>query len=291
MGDEDDVRAGAGGDRGEGAAAVRRQHVGHRRRPLGQVGAAAPAQPVDGPLPAVRRPVAPFGEDHQGAAVGHARRQPPDLLGPLAGGGRPVGGPAQERVRQPVGGDVRGRVQLQGGLHDHPRAALALAQQVADEQQRVARAGVPAEHDQRLVTGRRRLRLAGHRHRQPADPDRRPVHQVEEPGQHRVVARLVRLGLQPPAEPAGQPQAEEHGQRGGLAHRPDQPEDDHPQQPGTAHRARPVPPDQVVRGRQERHRRGQGGQGGADHHDQRHQQQPADRRGRQHQRCPASSVR
>ena len=189
----------------------------------------------------------------------------------------------EERVGYPVGQDVDARVELQRGLHDDARAPLAHAEQVVDQQQRVARAGVAAEHDQRAVAVRDAGRRAGHRHAQPAGAARGPVDQVEEPRHDRVVAGLVRLGVQPPAEPAHEPQAEGDGQRGGLPRRPDQPEPRDPQQPRPAHAPGAGPPAYQVEGRGEQgDRRGQRGQGAGDHHDERHQQQAADRRGRQH---------
>ncbi len=65
--------------------------------------------------------------------------------------------------------------------------------------------------------------------------------QAEEPAHDRVVPAGVRLGAQPPAEPAGhpQPQAAQQGQR--LGGEPDHRE---PQQPQPAHPARPRPPGQ-----------------------------------------------
>ena len=62
----------------------------------------------------------------------------------------------QERVGHPVGHDVQARVQLEGGLHDHPGMPAADREQVVDDEQRVAGARVPAQHDDRAVVGRRR---------------------------------------------------------------------------------------------------------------------------------------
>jgi hypothetical protein len=231
MSHEDHVSGRAGGDRGQRAAGVRRQDVRHRGRAVRQLAAAAAAQVVDAPAPAERCPVAALGEQDERAAAAEAGRQPPDLLGALPRG-RPRGVRllTQEDVGQAVGQDVHARVQLQRGLHDHAGTAPARAEQMVDEQQRVARARVPAEHDERAVAGTAAVR-AGHRNAQAAGAARRTEDQVEEPAHDAVLAGLVGLRVQPPAEPARDPQAEEDGQRRDLACRPGKPEEDHPQQP------------------------------------------------------------
>jgi transglutaminase-like putative cysteine protease len=202
MGHEDHVCGRAGADGGEGPAGVGREQVGHRRRPFGQIGMASPPETLDAPTPAQRRPVPALGEQQQSVAPAEAGRQPSDLpdlvgLGPAASGAARGRGraTAQKRVRHPVGHDVQARVQLQRRLHDHPGAPLADGEQVMHEQQRVARAGVPAEHDEWAVAGQQRVRRRGHLDAQPAGAARLPVDQVEEPPHDRVVAGPVGLGV------------------------------------------------------------------------------------------------
>jgi hypothetical protein len=216
MGHEDDVGVRGGPDRGKRPGAVRRQEVGHRGCPFGQIGMALPAQALDAPVPTLRRPVPPFGEDKESAALVQAGRQPPDLLGPLPAGSPGAGagaGPVrvapEERVGQPVGHDVHARVQLQCGLHDDPGTSPAVREQVVDEQERIAGARVPAEHDDGTVIEQARVRRRGHLDAQPAGAARRPVGEVEVPPHDRVVTRPVGLGVKPAAEPARDPQAEQ----------------------------------------------------------------------------------
>jgi hypothetical protein len=200
---------------------------------------------VDGPAPAERCPVAALGEDDERVATAQPGREPPDLLGAL-----PCGVPAgvrllaEEGVGQAVGQDVDARVELQRGLHDHPRAALAAADQVVDEQERVAGARVPAEHDERAVAGRAGTGVprASHRDAQAAGAAGRAEDRVEEAAHDGVMASLVGLCVQPAAEPARDPQAEEDDQRRALGRRPGEPEEDHPQQPGVPFAAGPPRP-------------------------------------------------
>lgn len=298
---DDHVRFRARGQRGERAALPGRQHVGHGGGPLGQVRVAAAPQPVDAAPPAQRRPVAALGEDKEGAAGLQARREPPDLFRPLA----PESGPlaagaaasfparAQEGVRHPVTDDVQARVQLQSGLHDDPGPTAAHAEQVVDEQQRVAGAGVPGQHDQRPVAGHpgRHPARPGHRHPQAAGALGGPVHDVEERLHHRVVPSLVRLRVQPAAEAARDPQPQQRRHRRHLAERPGQREVRHPQQPRPGSPARAAAPEQVEGHGQDRHRRRQPGQRDRDHDGQRHHQQAADQARGHYPAARASSAR
>ena len=81
MGDEHHVRGRTGGDRGERPAHARRQDIGHRTGPFGQLMEATAAQPGRGAPPALRRPVATLGEDNEGALGVQAGGQAVDLAG------------------------------------------------------------------------------------------------------------------------------------------------------------------------------------------------------------------
>ena len=250
MGDEHHVRGRTGGDRRERPADARRQDIGHRTGPFGQMIEAMVPQPGYGAAPALRRPVAALGEDDEGALGVQAGRQALDLadvvarsavrpgarsaVRPGARSGARSGPAVDERVGQPVGGDVEARIQLQRGLHHDARAPPAGAEQVMDEQQRVAGARVTAEHDERAFctgagTGAFGSRRAGDVDAQAAGALGGAVHQAEEAAYDPVVAALVGLGVQPPAEPAHDPQAAQDRQRRGLAEKPDQREAHHPQ--------------------------------------------------------------
>ena len=87
-----------------------------------------------------------------------AGREAPDLVDVVPGSATLPACAARRRnaLGTPVGQDVHARVELQRGLHDDARAPLADAEQVVDEQQRVAGAGVAAEHDERAVAARAR---------------------------------------------------------------------------------------------------------------------------------------
>jgi hypothetical protein len=142
-----------------------------------------------------------------------------------------------ERVRQPVDHHVEAGRVLQGGLHDDARLAPVEREQVVYEQERVAGAGVAAQHDDRPGQPRAEL-LGGGRglldlYAQPEDAQGDPEQHAQEPPDQRVVAVHRRLGVQAPAEPAGDPQAEAGHQCGRLEHEPGEPE---PEQPG-----RPTP--------------------------------------------------
>jgi hypothetical protein len=243
---------------------------------------ASPPETLDAPAPAQRRPVPALGEQQQCVAPAEAGRQPPDLPDllapvPAAGPGGALGprlAVAEKRVWHPVGHDVQARVQLQRRLHDDPGAPLADGEQVVHQQQRIARAGVPAEHDERTVAGQQRVRRRGHLDAQPAGAPRLPVDQVEEPPHDRVVASPVGLGVEPAAEPARDPQAEQRRERRRLPERPGEGQKHHPQQPGPV-TAPGQPPDQVEGRAEEGDGRRQHDQAGCDHDDERRQQQAA----------------
>jgi hypothetical protein len=97
---EDHVRDRAGGDGGERPAQARREDVRHGGGTFGQVVAVAAAQPGDRAAPALRGPVAAFGEDEQGAAWVEAGGQAADQVSVRR---RAAALFADERVRQPVG--------------------------------------------------------------------------------------------------------------------------------------------------------------------------------------------
>jgi transglutaminase-like putative cysteine protease len=142
MGDEDHVSGRAGADGGEGPAGAGREQVRHRRRPLGQLGLACPAEALDPATPAQRRPVPALGEEQQRVAPAEAGRQPPDLPDllarvPAAGPGGALGprlAAMEKRVGHPVSHDVEARVELERRLHHHPGAPIAAREQVVNEQ-------------------------------------------------------------------------------------------------------------------------------------------------------------
>ena len=228
---EDHISGRAGVDRRECPAQARREDIGHRGGTFGQVVAVAAVQPGDRAAPPLRGPVAAFGKDEQGAAWVEAGGQAADQVGVVTCAAALF---ADERVREPVGQHVRGGVELQRLLHDDAGTTGAGADQVVHEQQRVARARVAAEHDDGAV--RRPFGWSRYRDVQPAGAFRRAVDQVEQPAHDPVVAGLVRLGVQPAAEAADDPQAQHDRQRGGLGDSPDEREAHHPQRP------HPVPP-------------------------------------------------
>ena len=108
------------------------------------------------------------------------------------------------------------------------------AEQVVDEQERVAGAGVAAEHDHRAgQPGRQSPRASAPAPRSPpaagTPATATPEQRGQEPADQPVVPLLERLGAQPAAEPADHPQAQAGEQRHRLHHQPDQREPDQPQ--------------------------------------------------------------
>ena len=279
--DEDHVGVRAGRDGGQRPAGPGREQVGHLPGPLGQVAAAGVLQPPDAAAPAAGRPVGALGEDHQRAGRVQAAGQPLDLLGEDALPGLAV---PDEHVGQPVAQHVQAGVELQRRLHHHPRPAPVDAEQLVDEQERVAGPGVPGQHDDRagqpggqFVASELRLVDLGPQAVGPFGP---AVQRVQEPADDRVVAALVGLGVQPAAEPAHDPQPEQHDQRHDLGGQPDHQERHQPQ---VAHPARPQQPGQPGQQREHEQQRRQHDQaeGEGDHH--RGQHEPADQPGWEHQ--------
>jgi hypothetical protein len=281
---EDHVGVRAGRDGGERPAGAWREQVGHIPGPFGQIGAAQALQPPDPAAPPARGPVPALGKDDQRASLVEPPGQPGDLLGEdvLADLAR-----LDPYVRQPVAHDVHAGVELQGGPHHHPRPPVVEAEQLVHQEERVARPGVPAQHDDRpgqpggqLVAGEIGL---VHLDPQPVRPLRAPVHGVQEPAHDPVVPALVRLGAQSPAEPAHHPQPGQRDQSDGLGHQPDQREADQPQ---AAHAARLRPRQQAGhQGRQRQERREHDETQRDDDHQWR-QHEPADQSGWDHPPLP-----
>ncbi len=284
MGHEDHVCGRAGADRGEGPSGTGRQEVGHRRGPFGQIRMTPSAQALDAAAPPERSPVPAFGEEEESVPVAEACGQPPDLLCllPAAEPGA-VRAAAEERVRHPVGHDVQARVELDCRLHDDPGTPLADREQVVDKQQRVAGASVTAEHDEGALIGQGLVRRRCHLDPEPAGADRHAVDQVEKPRHDRVVAGPVGLGIKPPAEAAHDPQAEQNGERGGLADGPGESQEHHPQQPGPV--TVPGQPSDQCGGRAEQGDwRCQDDQASRDHDDERRQRKATDQPRGKHRR-------
>jgi hypothetical protein len=234
-------------------------------------------QPPDAAAPAARRPVAALGEDHQRPVGAQAAGQPLDLIGEDALPRLPV---LDEHVGQPVAQHVQAGIELQRRLHHHPRPPAVDAEQVVHEQERVARSGVPGQHDDRagqpggqFLAGELRFVDLDSQAVRPFSPS---VQRVQEPAHDRVVAALIGLGLQPAAEPAHDPQPEQHNQRHDLRRQPDHQEGHQPQ---VAHPARPQQPGQPEQQREQQQQRRQHDEakGEDDHH--RSQHQPADQPG------------
>ena len=282
---EDHVGVGAGRDGGDRPARARREQVGHIPGPFGQIRAPHVLQPPDPAAPPARGPVPALGEDDQRAALVQPPGQPRDLLGEdvLAGLAR-----LDPHVRQPVAHDVHAGVELQGGLHHHPRPPVVDAEQLVHQQERITRPGVPAEHDDRAgqpggLLGRGEFRFV-HDDLHPEGLRGRSVEPADEPPHDPVVAGLVRLGAQPAAEPAGDPQAETHEQRRRLRGQPDQREVQQPQYP---HPARPRPAHRPERQDHQGEQRKQHDERHRDEDHQRRQHEPADQAGWEHGRLPS----
>ena len=289
MGHEDHVGVRAGRDGGECPARARGEQVGHIPGPFGQIRAPQVLQPPDPAAPPARGPVPALGEDDQRAPLVEPPGQPRDLLGEdvLAGLAR-----LDPHVRQPVAHDVHAGVELQGGLHHHPRPPVVDAEQLVHQQQGVTGPGVPAEHDDRpgqpggqLVAGEVRL---VHLDPQPVRLLRAFVQRVQEPPHDRVVAALVRLGAHPAAEPAHHPQPGQHHQRHRLGHEPDQHEAGQPQ---AAHAPGPRPRQQPEHQGQQSQERREHDEAARDDDHQRRQHEPPDQPGWEHPPLPSSQAR
>ncbi len=187
----------------EGPAGPRRGDVGHLARPRGLLGVPAALQALDTALPPGRREVPALGEDQHRAVVTDV----PGHRGDLDFGVTPAR--IDEAVGQAPAEDVDQRIHPQRFVEDQARPAAVPAEQLVEDQQRVALAGVAAQHDDRLPAGRQRLlgrlrlgdldidvRQAGHR----------AVDAAHEPAQHRIVRALHARRPRVPAEAAGDPQ-------------------------------------------------------------------------------------
>ena len=104
-----------------------------------------------------------------------------------------------EPVREPPADHVDQRVERQRLVHDDPRPPAVAAEQVVEHEQRVALAGVDAEHDERPPIGQRGFGVLGavDGHAHARDPQRRARDAAHEPAQDRVV------GPVPAGEPGG----------------------------------------------------------------------------------------
>ena len=225
--DQQHVRVRGRGHRGERAAGPRGHQVVH---PFGLgrlVGVPEPAQPLDRPGPAPLGEVAALREDDHRVARAGPAGQRGDRLGDVVGDVRVRG---DEAVRQPVEQHVDGRVELQRVLEHDPRPQLGERHQLADQQHRVARPGVPAEHQLRPVPAER-APVAGADHPQPERPPRGSVDPIEHPAEQPVVGFLPALIAEAVTEAGAQPHPAERPEGRPLAGEPD---DAEPQQPQPA---------------------------------------------------------
>jgi hypothetical protein len=253
--------------------------VPHRARPRRLLLVAGLLQPLDGALPARRREVAAPGEEEHhfaGAGVlGHRR----DLHLRVAAAR------VDEAVRQPVAEDVDQRVEPQRLVEHQPRSAPVPAQQLVQHEQRVALAGVAAEHDRRLGG----LRERGQRLLGAVDPDldARPARDRAVEAAHEPAQEVVVGALEPPragarTESARHPQREAGEQAGGV---PGGVGDGDRQQPQAA-----TPHDGREQRRHDREQRGDRDEGQLQHEDERGHDQPADEQ-RRRPHSPSSSRR
>ena len=201
-----------------------RQHVGHLLRPLRHLLQAQLAQPLDPALAALGREVAALGEDHERVVLVQAGGQGGDLALQVLAGGRvgrdeARGDPAQDH---PDGGVPGQRV-----LEHHARLARVVVHQGVHQDERVARAGVPAAHQDRPA----RVRVRGRARDLDREVEHPPGLAEEHPQRalHEVVVDALPVRrADPPAEPGRQPVAEQHDEQ----HRLDGEVGDHqPQQP------------------------------------------------------------
>jgi len=280
---EDHVGFGTAGDGRQGSAGPRRQQVRHGASAVGQVMVARLVQPADPAVPPARCPVTPLREDHQCGVALQPPGQALDLLDKLAIPGTAA---AHEHIGHAVGYHVHGGIELHRRGHHDVRAAAAGVEQVVHEQERVAGPGVAAQHDHRpgragRVVPRARI-LPGASVRpgdldlKPEQPASRPVHHVQEPVHDRIVTGLVGLGVQAAAEPAREPQSQEHEQRRGVSAEPGERER---QQPQAAHAPRPLQPGQADQEHQHREHREQHRDRDGDDHGHGREYQPADQPG------------
>ena len=207
VGDHQHVGLGRGLQRGQYAAGAGRQDVDHllgaHRHPLqaelAELGdrAVAAARAVKLPPSGKITKASLWSRPVASDAICDSRSSP------AAGFGR------DEAGRDPVEDHVDRRVPGEGVLEDDPRLAVVPVQQGVHQHERVAGPRVAAHHQHRPVGHPRRVRPVG------ADPQRQhPPGLAEEDDQralHQVVVDAGEVGrADPPAEAAGQPQAEQH---------------------------------------------------------------------------------
>ena len=143
MGEEDDVGVGRALQRGERAAGPRRAEMPHRR---GALGLAWWPRCRSRSIARLRRSAVTLPPSGK---ISTASSAPRPWLIALISTLDVAAARVHEPVRQPPADDVDERVEREQLVHDDPRPALVAAQQVVEHQQRVALAGVDAEHDQR----------------------------------------------------------------------------------------------------------------------------------------------
>ena len=256
--DEDDVGGRTGGQGREAPGRAGWQDVGHGCGSFGQVGQATSAQPRDARRQRSGVQLAPSGK--RTSADCSSRPAASRLICSVW-----CLGPVLPLVRRwcwtnALGSRLASTSRLgsscSAAFMTSARPPLAHREQVMDHQQRVTRAGVAAEHDDRAAGGALAFsRRAGDVDAQPAGALGGAVDQVKEPPHDRVVAAAVRLGVQPPAEPAHDPQAAGDGQRGGFAEEPGEGETRHPQRPHPVRAAGLRLPDRREGGAEEGQRR------------------------------------
>ena len=135
-------------ERGQHATGPGREDVDHLRGPVGHAVQPEPVQPVDGPFAPLRGEVATLREDHERVVLVEVAGQVADLgleVAALA----PVGG--DEPARQPGEQHPERRVPGEHLLEHDPRLAAVPVHQRVHQREGVPRAGVPAEHQQRLA--------------------------------------------------------------------------------------------------------------------------------------------
>lgn len=151
MGDQDhDGVAGSALDRRQGAAGPRRDQVAHRPRALGQVVLSPFFELGDRAQPARLGEVAALRKDHQRVPWADPAGELADRVDHL--------GPAtlarrDEPRRQAVEDHVDHRLPLQRVLEHDPRPPVLLDEEVVDQEERVAGAGVAAENQPRRPIG------------------------------------------------------------------------------------------------------------------------------------------
>ena len=238
--DEHDRRVGRRGDRRERTARLGGQQVLEPAGALGQLGSSGEIELLDGPCPASLGEVATLGEQHDGVAGRRGARHPLDLRHHVAAG------PTTHEARaDPVEQHVDGGVELEQVLQHDPRPTRdTTVHHRIHDQERVAGAGVPAEHQHRSIGTRLGERVVliveGEAEREPG----RRHQPAQEPRHQPVVAIERSLATDPPPEPGRQPQDEQHHQYGHLEHEVHEREPHEPEQsPPTGHEPRDEPGD------------------------------------------------